>query len=445
MRDELLLQMRDLRQRVKSLCSTVAANYTSFYDRDKNTFFRLPPKPLVDQDSIGVTVTATALMALALPGKLEDVLVTDTSEKLEDRVHSCICRIFDHSWSTADLVQNNAFTTSLVLRAISILFLKGHITEEQLKNLKRNYPDVENNSQQTPTEDYRKFKDKLLFEIVKYVISGAPESFRVQEYLPTPSIAYWLIDGALNLSVDLDLESWKKVAGWISVEFLQQVSLITANHPALMDPIAMAMAATACKRLSKDVGGVKELDHFPSEEELRHGIRLFFDRQNNAGTWEKYFPLFHYPTSGSNHCWHFEVLEAILQEFSFVVDDPRMLNCLDLSVSWLERNRLIWQRNKEKFCGWNSGGQLQTLSRGEPESWATGVVHMFLVRLANSLSLAIRQIILKKYDVTTPLVRNRKRWDEAIDSKISVKGRDDEVGIKKMGVTLILSKHSKIR
>ena len=77
---------------------------------------------------------------------------------------------------------------------------------------------------------------------------------------------------------------------------------------------------------------------FPSDEELHHGIRVFFEKQNDAGTWEKYFPLFHFPKGGgADHCWHYEVLEAVLREFPELAQESAILEKLGLSLDWLER------------------------------------------------------------------------------------------------------------
>ncbi len=70
-------------------------------------------------------------------------------------------------------------------------------------------------------------------------------------------------------------------------------------------------------------------------------------------------------------------------------------------MNWCEANRL---RCAEKidgkaisYNGWNSGGNLDTLRRAQPESWATAVVHMFIWELVDVLSLQIQNRLLERY------------------------------------------------
>ena len=192
------------------------------------------------------------------------------------------------------------------------------------------------------------FNGKKLSEIATAVLVGAPLSLSVMRYPPTPPIAYWLVNGSLDLGLGSTADIFRNVAKWVAGEFVHQVSLITANHPALMDPVAMAMAAATCSALDRAIPELKRsVRLFPSKEELRHGVLLFMARQNDAGTWEKHFPLFHYPTAGANHCWHVEVLEALLREFPEMLDDMEIIRRLELSVAWLETNRLIWSEGRE--------------------------------------------------------------------------------------------------
>jgi hypothetical protein len=73
---------------------------------------------------------------------------------------------------------------------------------------------------------------------------------------------------------------------------------------------------------------------------------------------------------------------------------------LERAVEWCEKNRYEYHVGGQVYRGWNSGGQLTSLAAGKPESWATGVVHMFLVRLAGLLSVSIQRRLREKYDAT---------------------------------------------
>src|SRR6266705_6807614 len=83
----------------------------------------------------------------------------------------------------------------------------------------------------------------------------------------------------------------------------------------------MAMADCLCARLrfisAEARNGMRE-EHrslLPSGVELEHSIKELFKRQTTSGIWPKYFPLFHYQDAGSNFCFTFELLEAVLHEF----------------------------------------------------------------------------------------------------------------------------------
>jgi hypothetical protein len=419
-------RLRVLRSRCDVLTDSVASDYRAFFDEKLKRFFRLPSEPPA-AGLVSVTNTATALMALATAGAAEDVLLPAKSkDSVASRLAEQLQLLLDSKWASSDLSPNNAFTTSLVLRAAGTILRRKCIESAPLNALQRHCADEElvNGKAVAIGDTWRKFNGKKLGEIASAVLTGAPKSLGVMRYAPTPSIAYWLVNGSLDLGLHSNAGIFQKVGEWVAGEFVHQVSLITANHPALMDPVAMAMAAATCSALDRAIPELRRsVRLFPSKEELRHGVLLFMARQNEAGTWEKYFPLFHYPTAGANHCWHVEVLEALLHEFPAMLNDAGIVTRLELSISWLEKNRLNWNEGAKRFRGWNSGGQLETLARGEPESWATGVVHMFLCTLSSQLSDAIQTRLLRAAGVTKPAVINVRKWNEdVLDSHMSIKG-----------------------
>src|SRR5262249_42113722 len=81
------------------------------------------------------------------------------------------------------------------------------------------------------------------------------------------------------------------------------------------------------------------------------------------------------------------------------------------------------------YTGWNSGGQITTLSEGKPESWATAVVHMFLCKLRSALSLLIRNHTLIKYGsgLHDFIKKDQKDWDNYIDSPLTLRGSETTV------------------
>ena len=411
-----LKQLRALRSRAAVLNQNVALDYRAFYDSTHKVFFRLPSSPPDASTPVSVTTNATALMALSM-NRVVDKFFVDESNKDDDfDAKSRLTKLLRSAWASANLPPNNAFTTALVVRAAGRLVQDNVLDLDDVTVLKREFKDDQK------SKKWQRFHGKSMNDLVATVLSNAPESLQFIEYSTAPPIAYWFMDGAINLGVDsVKLES---LARWFSENFIRQISLIGANHPALTDPIAMAMAAAGCKRIASWAPELRaQVEIFPSEEELQYGVELFFQKQNSVGTWEKYFPMFHYPTAGSNHCWHIEALESLLKEFPDLVENQKLLCRLEASVNRLETSRLKWKKGGEKpFYGWNSGGQLSTLSRGEPESWATGVVHMFLHTLVSSLSAAIRSRILRGRRVTTIPTRDNGPWEKILDSRAPIKG-----------------------
>ena len=145
----LLQQLRELRRKAEEMNRTLVNDYRPFLNPvDKTTFFRCPtdpPKP-ADVDP-NITPTCTAFMALGLTDRLKTIYrprsADDFPKVLKSRLSSAemterleggfsspevstflgdaMGRILRSKWETAGLDPNNAFTTSLVLRAAGIL------------------------------------------------------------------------------------------------------------------------------------------------------------------------------------------------------------------------------------------------------------------------------------------------------------------------------------
>jgi hypothetical protein len=199
----------------------------------------------------------------------------------------------------------------------------------------------------------------------------------------------------------------------------------------MMDPVAMAMAACLCQRLRTinrkgELGtNAKHQSELPSPQEIEQSIVELFAEQTPSGIWPKYFPLFHYQEAGSNFCFTFELLEAVLAEFGSerrLLGRDDIVGGLERAVSWCEQNRLQYRKDgaaATPYCGWNSGGSLQSLKQEKPESWATAVVHMFLWELVETLSVVIENIILEKYDAVR---LDKPSLEKVLDIEVVLKG-----------------------
>jgi len=252
-------------------------------------------------------------------------------------------------------------------------------------------------------------------------MTSDPSRFGINDYPPAAAVLYWFVDGVSRSQIRLEPEDWTRLCRLATNEFDRQRSLAVAKHAAMMDPVAMAMSACLCSRLrtisqNLQLGTTK--DHsskLPSTVELERSVSDLFFEQTPSGIFPKYFPLFHYQDAGSNFCFTFELLEAILVEFgknqNRLLLEPSVIAGLERATEWCETNRLRFSENDSAgnlvpYEGWNSGGNLDTLRKGQPESWATAVVHMFLWELIEVLSRCIQKRILSHYGAR----KGGKKW-----------------------------------
>lgn len=296
-------------------------------------------------------------------------------------------------------------------------------------------------AEQFPGE-LRKSKKHSLREIAE-LVARKTENFSINQYPPSPAIVYWFVDGVERGRIRLSPTCWEVLCTWAAKEFNHRRSLVAAEHDAMMDPVAMGMCACLCSRLrsisQKPALGAdtKHLAILPSSVELERSIEELVSKQTSNGIWHKYFPLFHYQDAGSNFCFTFELLEAVLFEFAknsnglvaeygensnTLLANTKFVDALERSVTWCEKNRLSCTEGSLEYKGWNSGGQIETLEKGQPESWATAVIYMFLSELVTTLSERIQELILQKYKARVPQFvgeGNSKKAEQSTSSALN--------------------------
>jgi MoxR-like ATPase len=416
-----LEQLRTLRGRAEKLLVFLESDLGSFlHPFDRVTFLRTPESERKRND-VNVTTTCSCLMAVALT-KNFGIYAEGTAGAVE-----AFSRVVKAPWSSSGLDINNAFTTTLVLRTLGFLLGAG-LTGRSLSKSAAIKPWVLNDASA---------RKRTLSAIASAM--ARPDRFSINNYPPTSTVVYWFVDGADRAQIPLPVDAVRSFCLWAQDEFNHQLSLVVAEHEATMDPVAMAMAACVCARLRSVLelkapsilprGNYTDaLAKLPSTIELERSILQLIKHQRN-GIWPKYFPLFHYDRAGSNFCFTFELLEAILVEFAGpknqLLDKPEFLHALEDGVTWCERNRLTWRgKSAQEYSGWNSGGFLDTLKKGQPESWATAVVYMYLWELRKVLSEQIQRRLLTKYDSTTQLSKEPKALDEFLPIEIAGAGRN---------------------
>lgn len=417
-----ITDLRKLRLQVESLQSYASDDLAAFAQpAHPFCYFRLPTKPLGKDDKISVTPTCTAWMSLSATHLLEKSLrkqtIDEEREKYTHNLQSACESIFADPWDTGKLPENNAFTVSVVARGVAFLASHGVIDVEYARKLRRE------REQELKTPPAITLHDKTLEQILASFLRDPESLLRLEPFPASPTIAYWLVDAVRKLSIELAPDSFRKLANWAGVEFRRLFSLYSMRDASTIDPINLAMAACLCSAIRQtaftndQAGAHLQESLFPSTRELLAGIRSFFDEQNKYGVWEKYFPIFHYPASGPNYCWHFEVLEAVIAEFPSLLDDLGVVEKVQRSIGWLEQNRHEYFTGKKRFCGWHGGGDVVAVRQNLPESWPTSVAHVFLSGLLHNLDNQLRSLVLEKYsDRVQFYEKDEAEWNRYMDS-----------------------------
>lgn len=508
-----LSTLRDLRSRARKLLGSVSADLTPFVNADGT--FRRTPDSLSKTSDVNVTTTCSCLMALALTNTFKKFYKSPFKGGSGQDAAQILQKVVSAPWMSSGLTANNAFTTTLVIRAFGFLEQEGLLdggsgvregTKAELKKewdvhlgisdfpglikLLKEHPDpasaflwlsltdktrdlLKNDSQdgtklnsavaidvariaesgwiyepqrfdkaseptkellaaQKASADPNAYKlaeanhrllidqfpgffarsEPISLEAIAASISANADNFIINKYPPSAAVLYWFVDGVGRAKISLPPKHWTALCNWAGTKFNHQRSLVAAEHDAMMDPVAMGMSACLCARLRSISGDAKlgttkaHAESLPSMFELQRSISDLMAHLADSGIFPKYFPMFHYQDAGSNFCFTFELLEAVLYEFgnseSKLLGSPAFIDAIAKAISWCEDNRLEHSAVSGTYTGWNSGGYLDTLEKEQPESWATAVVHMFLSEIDTVISRRIQQLILEKYKARIP-------------------------------------------
>lgn len=134
------------------------------------------------------------------------------------------------------------------------------------------------------------------------------------------------------------------------------------------------------------------------------------------------------------------MLEAIVKEFGHTEQvllssliNENSLEHIDNALQWCSENRMrfryLGDDTTQEYEGWNSGGQLKSLSAGEPESWATAVVYMFLWEVSQFMTKVIQARLLQKYKARQ-LPPGNEQWERIIDIDVIIP-RETDMTVKK--------------
>ena len=130
-----LQRFRKLRQRAGTLLQNLTSDLTPFrHDLPDHGFLRTPDSRSLAGD-VNVTTTCSCLMALALTGELPSFYGKEASGKVD----AIFTNILTAPWMSSGLAENNAFTTTLVLRTAGYLIANDALKRGRVLNLKKRW------------------------------------------------------------------------------------------------------------------------------------------------------------------------------------------------------------------------------------------------------------------------------------------------------------------
>lgn len=464
----MISRLRNLRDQVRAQRQSVVADLREFFVADNMTFRRLPTSK-VDPDDPSITTTCSGLMGLVLNQQIDKIYADDQKASKKEKEESVrnnllsntLPALFNHKWASSGLEECNPFTVCMVFRTMAVLAQSKYVPEQEILRMNKLFYDLSTDKVKRKT-NLTKLMQQIVSDLPAELIVRARDtgSGKVKvkgkgkaggatfEYPPSPTLAYWLLDGISRFrgvkSVTipkLDVAKWATFTTWLFGEFSILQSLVASESDIMQDPVQLAMSACAIQKLAHledDHSDFREARDYaremrqfqrPSENELRHAIECLFKVQGKSGVWPKYFPLFHYPDAGINFCFTFELLEGVLNEFPDMLEQDSVLAGIERSVHWCTENRLSYRdTHGKKFTGWNSGGQLESLRNSMPESWATSVVHMFFHTLDQASSRVIDRLLRNRWSKVLASTPNKNALSEnLVDSDVTVEGSSKSV------------------
>ena len=183
-------KLRTLRRRSDELLKWAGQDLRAFLNKDGLTFVRTAESPRVKGD-VNVTTTCSCLMALALSGHETNVYRSkndddDPAIYAKGKVGEAFDELVKAPWMSSGLTENNAFTTSLVIRTLGFLRQRDLISAERpekptSKRWYRNLAIADKKAfiellqkHEGPLWDFvwRSFSDKLRYELRGFTVSA---------------------------------------------------------------------------------------------------------------------------------------------------------------------------------------------------------------------------------------------------------------------------------
>jgi len=245
----------------------------------------------------------------------------------------------------------------------------------------------------------------------------AGETGAAQQLYPSNGyLTYWCLKG---IEAWEGLEETRNLAerclAWSQREFFYQISLYASGADDDTDAFQLGYNLLIQYRYQR--AQVRDTV-------IRLGLKTLFDAQLTRGVWEKREPLFVYGSRGDAYCFPFELLTALLREFSQDLDflRPHEQNLVK-SFDWIRRNAIVLSDDPEVGPMWRSG---DVITNREPESWATAEVYHFLQLYRTYLSWRIQTIVLNRFKGTPNPKPDKQAFGNLYQPVVPVRDRKPE-------------------
>ena len=304
-------------------------------------------------DGFSKSSTATCVLSLVATGNWR----LEHFESSTDKLIRSIVELPADKWKTKGLPARNPFTTSFLLEAVTVLASRAS-------------NDVCKMTQGGRIEEGEEDLDQAL----------ADGCVRLDQYPPSAYLTQLAVRVLLRRDA-LKTDRVQEVNAWSWSEIHRQIALIAADSKSadLFQLVYAIMIATALEDPSKLTPDRNLM--------LTHALDLFFDGQQDDGSWPRSQPLFHYPGLGSAYCYEYEMLVQLLEHERLFHKLLGYLDRLRLSAEALEASSF---RLNGDGLGWSSGHHPQVPG---PESWSTASAFHFVHALDRLLAEGIRRAL----------------------------------------------------
>ena len=342
--------------------------YLYSFRNDDGTFFH----QVQDLTKLNLTSTITCLNSSIAAKFVEDTEIENLFEIL-----------LNAKWISADLEENNCYTSSLMLYGLKNLKDDIDINESKYEKILNNLNKIRENIETyggLKVEDYDENAFLTFWGFISY------ESFY----------------GLKQTKTDL-----KKGLECLAKELYYQLSNFYANDLYNKDIYQLGYALITLLRYEYEI----------STPIINKAFSIFFSDQRENGSWDRYNPLFHYPEKGNAYCFPFELLKNFFfLPKKFHVKFEEYIKNFEKARSWINTHEKI-KRTENNVSGWSS---YHHPNWKEPESWTTACIFDFLRNYNSILKNLIRKKILSSLKAQKEFKKNY--WnEELIDVLVEVK------------------------